>query len=314
MGHAAKYAVIVNPASGNRRTGKAWSELEKEIQKVLGEFTTLFTQRPGHATELARNALRDGHNRIVGVGGDGTYHEIVNGFFEDDAPVNPDAALAILPRGTGSDLARTLGLPRGDDAIPFLSADAVITSDVGRARFMCADGHEQTAYFLNVAHVGMGGAVVRRVNNTTKVFGGFASYFWGVMATLMTYRNLRMQLDIDGTHIDQRCRDVIIANGCYDGGGMHVAPQARLDNGTFEVFVIGDAGRFESIRHIPNLYRGTLTRYAHRVQYFRAKRVVIQADEPALLTLEGEHPGHTPITIDILPATIRLVKPQAGQS
>ncbi|MBM3288766.1 MAG: diacylglycerol kinase family lipid kinase, partial [Candidatus Hydrogenedentes bacterium] len=122
MPHAPKIAVVVNPRSANGRTGKRWPEFESRLHAAIGDFTTLTTTRPGHAGELARMAIEEGHDTIVSVGGDGTHCEVVNGFFDGARPVNPAAAMAVVPQGTGSDLARGLGMRRFEDALDTLVA------------------------------------------------------------------------------------------------------------------------------------------------------------------------------------------------
>jgi len=304
-----KTAVILNPRSAHGRAGRAWPRLEPAVRQALGLFTLLETERSGHASELARNALKQGHDRIVSVGGDGTHHEVVNGFFDDLVPVNPDATLALLPLGTGSDLARTLGLPKGLDAAPLLALTSTIGADVGRATFTLSDGTRASEYFINVSHVGAGGAVAERVNRTTKVLGGFPSFLWGVLATLLTYQNVSLRLDIDGQKLSQVCNDIVIANGRYDGGGMLVAPEARLDSGHFEVYVIGDIGRIESFTNLPKIYKGRLMDRPDKVTHFKAKRIVVEADAPVCVNLDGECPGHLPAIFEVLSAAVRLVCP-----
>jgi diacylglycerol kinase (ATP) len=302
-----RFAIIVNRNAANGRAGKAWPDVEQAIRRVLGNFAVYFTEYTGHATGLVRNALMDGHNRIVSFGGDGTHNEVLNGFFSGGAPINPEAALALIPHGTGCDLARTLGLPRGRDAAAWLASPHTIPCDVGRVSFTLPDGSYDIRYFINVADFGAGGEVVRRVNQTTKFFGGFASFLYGCVATLATYRNPHVLLELDGVVREGRLVNVIVANGQYYGGGMHVAPEARLDSGEFDVYVIGDIRRLEAIMNLPKLYRGLLLKRIDKVEYFRARRIAAYSDETVLLNLDGEQPGRLPIRIEIIPSAIRLV-------
>ena len=310
---AMKYAVIMNPRSANGRTAKAWGRVESLVRSVIGDFALLLTERPGHAPELVRNALKNGASRIVSVGGDGTIHEIANGFFDGEDLVNPEASLAIVPMGTGSDLARTLNLASPEQAIARLASADTTAIDVGRFRYTTDQG-ERLGYFVNAAHIGMGAAVGDRVNRTTKAFGGFASFLWGVMATMLTYRNPSLVLDIDGRSVEGRCNDIIFANGRYDGGGMHVAPRARLDSGTLEVFVIGDIGRIEGFRNIPLLYQGRLVDHPDRVSYYQARRITARSEERVYVNLDGEVPGYLPASVEVVPSAIPLVFPAAAAS
>ena len=197
-----KTAVIMNPRSANGKTGRTWQTLEALARERLGPYTLFATERPGHAQDLTRAALLDGYERIVSAGGDGTIHEVVNGFFEGEKAVSPHAQLAVLPMGTGSDLARMLALPPPRETLCLMEDAVVSPIDIGRARVTTDDG-KAILHFVNAAHAGMGGEVANRVNRTTKAFGGFASFLWGVVATMMTYRNQAIRLDVDGETVSK---------------------------------------------------------------------------------------------------------------
>lgn len=307
MRRHSKVAVVINPRSCNGRTAKRWPVLGLSLREAIGEYTVLMTERVGHATQLTREALKSGHERIISIGGDGTHNEVVNGFFEDESLVNPEASLAVIPAGTGSDFSKTLRLPRGVDAIPYVVDGTYKRADVGRVKYTLPEGGQAVRYFINIADFGAGGEVVRRVNQTSKFFGGFLSFLYGVLSTLATYRNPYVKLEIDGTQFSDRCNNVIVANGQYYGGGMHVAPHARLDSRAFDVYVIGDVGKLEAVVNLPKIYRGHLLRRADKVRYFRASRISADSDERVLLNLDGEQPGQLPATIQLLPSVLDVV-------
>ncbi len=302
-----KLAVIYNPASAGGRTGRRRHHLEAALRVAFGEFTSLATEEPAHAVELTRSALREGHDRVISVGGDGTHWEVINGFFEGYLPINPRASLGIVPHGTGSDLPRTLAMPKGIKAVPILKQWRTVSADIGRVTYTLNGGGHGSGYFLNTAHIGMGGEVVHKVNRTTKQWGGFGSFLWGTVVTLVKYENKPIQIEIDGIQIDQICRDIVVANGQYDGGGMHVAPRARLDSGRFEVYVIGDVSRPDALFHLPLLYRGQLEKRADKVKYFKAARITARSPEEVLITLDGEQPGRLPAAIEMVPAALNIV-------
>ena len=151
-----------------------------------------------------------------------------------------------------------------------------------------------------------------RVNRTTKRFGGFTAYLWGVLATLVTYRNAFLQIDIDGEQYDQVMRDLIIANGQFDGAGMNVAPLARLDSGRFEVFLIENIGLVQSILNIPLLYKGRLTEKTDYVRTMSAHRISVRSNEIVYVNLDGEQPGQLPAVVEVVPKALRIVAPFTG--
>lgn len=307
MKEGPKSAVVLNPTAAHGRVGRYQEAILNELQTVWGPFELLVTERPEQAAPWVSARLREGHFRVASVGGDGTLNEVLNGFFAGKQPISPGACLACIPYGTGGDFARTIGLKGGMHAIKHLGHAAPRQVDVGCVTHGLADGGEAVRYFLNVADFGAGGAVVQRVNRSSKRFGGFLTFLSAVIATLATYKNPLVHLEIDGEPVEGYINNVIVANGQFYGGGMHVAPEARLDSGEFEVYVIGDVGRLEAVVNLPKLYRGRLLRRADKVSYYLAKRIVARSDDTVLLDLDGEQPGRLPATFEILPGALRIL-------
>ncbi len=143
-----KYAFIMNPRSGNGRALKQWARLCPSVEAVVPEYTMFHTEYSGHAVELAREALGQGYTRIVSCGGDGTHCEVANGFFENDAPINPEASMVILPLGTGCDLGRSLRLPNPLKSVAYLADPNTVAMDVGKLTSTDEKGASVQSYFL----------------------------------------------------------------------------------------------------------------------------------------------------------------------
>ena len=160
---------IVNPVSGNGRTGRHWRAHEAYFRRHLGRaFEVRRSEHPWHAAELTKDAVVNGATTVVSVGGDGTLNEVTNGLLDGTGrPWNPETRLAVFPLGTGSDFVKTLGQSREPEAlVALLRRDGARRIDAGICEFG-ASGVPRSRYFLNVAEVGSGGAVVDRVNRTT---------------------------------------------------------------------------------------------------------------------------------------------------
>jgi len=300
-------AIILNPRAANGRAEARWTAVAEAVGGALGEYTLLLTERPQHAEVLTAQALGDGHVRIVSVGGDGTHHEVVNGFFRDGVPINPDAEMAIYPMGTGSDLARTLRIPTGPEAVARLASPNTIACDVGCVQATGADGAAAMRYFINSASFGIGGAVAERVNRASKAMGGFASFLWGSVQALFTYDPQQAELVIDGDAMDAVITNVFLANGRYDGGGMLIAPEAALDSGYLEVYVLKRVGVVDGLISLRRLYTGTLAARPDLVHHVRAKRVCAWSDATVPVGLDGELVGYLPAEAWVLPGAIRMV-------
>jgi len=224
-----KTIFVVNPNSANGRTGKVWPQMKSLALTALGEFDQVMTEGQCHATELTREALKNGYEMVVSVGGDGTNNEVVNGFFDDGKAINPDAVFAVVCSGTGSDLIRTMGVPRDfEDSVPMLSGKDARLTDVGKMTLRGHDGADVVRHFINIASFGVGGEVDELVNKTSKALGGKASFLWASLRGSLAYKNKTVRITLDGGEaIERRIFNVAVANGQYFGAGMRTAPRRR---------------------------------------------------------------------------------------
>jgi diacylglycerol kinase (ATP) len=257
----------------------------------------LLSERPGHLVELAREAAAT-HDLLVVVGGDGTLNEVVNGV------AGSDVELAILPAGTGQDFGRTYGIPtRFDDAVRLALAGEPTTIDLGRASF---NGRER--YFANVGSVGMSGAVAKRANSMSKALGGRATFYYALVREFLAWSNTEVTVAFDGGERRGPMHDVIVANGQWHGGGMRLAPEARFDDGLFDVVVIGDVSKLDFVTTSPKLYKGGHVHHP-RVEVLRSAWIAVDAARPLPVELEGEPIGTTPVRFDIVPGALRVRVP-----
>ncbi|MBI5115128.1 diacylglycerol kinase family lipid kinase [Candidatus Poribacteria bacterium] len=298
---------IVNPASANGSTRRVWARIEAILRRDFAPPDVSFTDRSNHATELTRKALKAGAEMVVAVGGDGTINEVVNGFFDAGALINPDAVLGVISRGTGSDFIKTLGIPKEiEAACRTLLGRATRRCDAGRFTCLDRNGKTMERYFINIADFGIGGEAVERVNRTTKAFGGFASFLYGALSTLVVYKGKRVRVKVDNEYETEKLvNNVVVANGQFFGGGMRIAPQAKVDDGLFDILVIEHTSLLESLNSIPKLYKGTHIENP-KVEYLKGKTVIAESSDVVLLDVEGEQIGRLPARFEILPAAINV--------
>jgi YegS/Rv2252/BmrU family lipid kinase len=297
---------LVNPASDNGATGKRWPELAHRAAGLGLEGETLFSDRPRHLIELAERAARGGAELLVSVGGDGTLNEVVNGLLRSGAP----AELAVVPLGTGMDFPRTYGIPtRFDDAVRVALDGRARTIDVGRAAYREWSGAEAERYVANVGSVGMSAAVAQRANAMSKALGGKATFFYALTRVFLEWKNTTVTMQLaDGTRREGRMHDVIVANGQWHGGAMWLAPDARPDDGLFDVVVIGDVTKLDFITTAPKIYKGTYLAHP-KVELLRSPTVTVDAPERLPIELDGEQVGTTPVRFEIVPSAVRLRVP-----
>lgn len=300
----ARTAAIVNPRSATGRTGRLWPELASRLAALDVRFTT----HPRHATELARECLREGYERIVAVGGDGTINEVVNGFLVDGRPINPDATLAILPLGTGSDFQKSLGIESMEDAIKLIDQARPGAIDIGRVEFQSPEGRRESRYFVNVVSFGMGGEVAARAKNFVSKVSGKGAFLLATAQVFMSYQPKTATLTVDGhPYGPYAITNIAIGIGRYHGGGMHVCPKALLDDGELEVTVIEALSSFELIRDIKVLYSENL--YIHpKTHHLRGKRIAAHSDQLVSIEVDGEPLGALPLEFSVIPAAIRVAR------
>ena len=299
---------IVNPLSANGVTAKEWPGIQKEIEKANIFIDVEYTKYPTHATEIARKALKSCYDIILSVGGDGTINEILNGFFENNYIIRDNAYLGVLSKGTGCDFSRTLNLgDRANDIIKILTNINSIECDVGKGKFVNYDGKVTERYFLNISDVGIGAETTFRVNRNSKILKGFLSFLLGAVFTILTFKNKNLQITIDeDIKINGKKSCVVVANGKYFGGGMLVAPNAELDDGLFDVVILGDFTKLEFLANFPKIYKGTHLEHL-KVDCYRGRKVRISSSERVLIEFDGEQPGIIDAEFEIIPKAIKVL-------
>lgn len=300
--------VVVNPAAGAGGAGRRWEGIARALRAAVGPFEHALTAGPGHATALVRAALARGAETVVVVGGDGTVNEAAAAFFEGRRPVAPDATLGVIPAGTGSDLARALGLGSTlEAACARLAGPRARTIDVGHARFVGRDGAAGERIFLNVASFGVGGAVAATTRErVARRLGGALAYSLATAVALARQPEYAVTLTVDeGPPEALTVNNVAVCNGPYFGAGIRVAPQAAPDDGRLEVTIWAGFGLRDFLLKRRTLYDGTHVREPG-TRCLRATRVVAAGPRPVPFELDGEPVGRLPVTIEILPAALRV--------
>ena len=231
-------------------------------------------------------------------------HEVVNGIAQREG-----VEIAVIPRGTGWDFARSLGIPHNPDrAIEVALSGTVRTIDLGRATYRRWDGAEGISWFANVGSAGMSGAIAQRANETTKALGGKVSYLWATLTVFARWRNDEVRVTVDGERRSGRMHDVVVANGRYFGGGMMICPEAEPDDGLLDVLLIGDLTKRDLIVTLPKTYKGRHLPHP-KAELLRGATVSVEAPEPLPIELDGEQPGTTPVRFDVVPKALRLRVP-----
>jgi diacylglycerol kinase family enzyme len=299
--------LVYNPAANNGRTGREWPALSAALQTVFPRFSGSPVSARGQAARLVRDALREGHDQIVVVGGDGTVNEAVNGFFEHGVPLAPEAVLNIVQTGMRNDIAH--GRPTGVAAALALRSAPARRRDLGHVSCLTAEGRAVTRFFLNAASFGITGDAARRLNQAriAAFFGPlFARGVTEAMA-LAAWDTCRVRLVADhGFDEIDGISAVAVLNGTGFGGGLMVAPDAEPNDGRFDIAILGGDRKWRIRRMFHGLQRGEKVALRRRRSTRLTAAPTVETRHPVMVETDGEAVGMLPASFEILPGAIRI--------
>lgn len=316
--------IIVNNFAA--RVQRVSSAIERALVENAVNFDVHETSGAGEAETCVRSALRDGRGIIAAVGGDGTLSEVTRGFFEcptradvPPPPINPEAALALLPAGTGDDFARGLTGHRApvEEWVARLVAYCRSDDDGERIRFVdtlyaTVNGDARRFVCLNAATLGISADVVARVirqGHAVRRLRGEMRFFLAAVGALSSWRNRMVRITVDEHSIECATNLLAVVNGPYVGGGMKFVPPARPDDGFLEAIVACGITRPQALRELTRIYRG-----GHldnpQIILQKGSRVRVETQDPAEtlgVEADGDVRGDTPAEFRLMPGALRLV-------
>jgi len=284
---------VINPRSGVDR--------EKSIQKAISEtldhsqfsYTLQQTAYPKHGTEIAQHAAMQGAYAVVAVGGDGSVNDVARGL------LGTETALAILPKGSGNGMARSLRIPLNErKALQVINANKTIRMDVGFANDIP---------FISNAGVGFD-TVVSEAFALSSV-RGFKTYTWLVAKHLWRYKSIRWNFRIDGEEFSEQAFMITVANGQQFGYNFRIAPQASWTDGLLDIVVVKKFPRLLGGALVLRAMWGNITQSPF-VKHFRAKEVVITSPELRLMQADGDaHVTGNEVRFRVEPAALKIIAP-----
>ncbi|MEO8434476.1 MAG: diacylglycerol kinase family protein [Pyrinomonadaceae bacterium] len=310
----------MNPTSAGGATRGAWARMASDLRTHFGAFTVEFTEAQGDARRIAAAAAARGAKLIIACGGDGTISEVTNGILES----NQEVELGILPSGTGGDFRRTLKIPANTAAAARVLRDGQPRLiDVGRVSFVNDLAEHETRFFLNVASFGLSTDVLKRAGTAdtgkwasalgSNHIRGKLSYAMSTFSATLSASAKEVYIRIDdGIERRLKIAELCVANARYYGGAMKIAPNAKLDDGLFDIVTIGDLGAFKILTSAPRLYLGAHLRM-DQVAHALGKRIVARAGETEAeiaIELDGEIIGQLPATFQVVPRALRIRCPR----
>jgi YegS/Rv2252/BmrU family lipid kinase len=286
-------ALLCNPSAGGGRATRILPQVEEELRRLGIVFHTETSRGLEHARALASAAATAGE-AVVTLGGDG-----LAGCAAGALRGIPGALLGVLPGGRGNDLARALGIPRDPRA-----ACAVIATGMARPLDV---GDVDGRTFVGIASLGFDSDANRLANEAPSRLGSLV-YVYGALRALAAWKPARFDLTLDGEPLQFTGYSVAAANSPGYGGGMLLAPTARLDDGLLDIVLAGNLPKRRFLTLLPKVFKGT---HIHDPAYrmLRAREVHIDADRPFVLYADGDPIGETPVTVRIVPNALQVLAP-----
>jgi diacylglycerol kinase (ATP) len=288
--------VILNPAAGRGRVRREWPRMADALRAAGVAFELVETKAAGDGVGHAERAAPE-FDVVIAAGGDGTVHEVANGLLR----AGGGTAFGVLPLGSGDDFVKMLPVR---DPIERIARGTARTFDAGR---ISAGGAAR--YFANGMDIGFGAHGAHNVRKVPRFVTGLGAYLGALALTLLRYPKLEVRLQLDsGEAFAQTTAMTAVMNGRAFGGSFQVCPDARADDGELDVLIVEGVGRLEILGLVPKIMRGA-HRGHPRLRLARARRVLIESDEPLLVEADGEiaFEAARRLEIEILPGALRVI-------
>lgn len=296
---------IVN--NKNNRLAKVLPGLEAYCRQLnLNTVQFLSTLRPKHAIELAREAVQNGCDYLVAVGGDGTLNEVINGVLQSNTPAHEYPAIGLLPYGSANDFARTAGVRKSTkELFKLIQSNSIQKIDLGK---IVLQRSGETRYFINIAGVGLGPEVARSIEGSSSVLGPGFNYFKHIINGFLCYTKKEVSCTSSSWKWKGKLLQMAVANGRYFGKAICIAPDAQLADGQFQVSIFGDLSIWDYLKNLGKLKKGVRINHPE-VSYHQAPEVHIESQDACGIEADGEYVGLAPAIISVLPEAVSFIMP-----
>ncbi len=304
------WALIANKFAGTRSTKNFWKKMDEKFARVGITVEYFFTERVGHARELAVDVLKKGYTRLAVMGGDGTFSEVIDGLMKSKENLS-NILVGLIPFGTGNDWGRYWHLDRNiENSINVLANGVPTAVDVGKINYSAGE-KPVTRYFINAYGLGFDAKVLELTNSLQHTFKGASwTYTLALFLTLFKHRSQVMEYEFDGGKTFKGLSyTASMGNGCYTGGGIKQTPEAVPNDGLLDIMVVENLNFIKILKAIPLLFSGRLLEH-DSVHLFKSKNVIARSAKPIISEVDGILQEFTnEIRVELLPKQINFIAP-----
>lgn len=286
---------IVNPSAGGhhgKKIKKAISSIQERLKERGVKYVIHLTDMPGHATELTASLIKNGATDIIAVGGDGTLHEVINGFDNFD-----NVNMGIIPCGTGNDFATAIGLPLD----PVKALDLILDGEAKYTDFMQMQGVRG----LNIIGMGIDVDVLKKyslLKKKTKF-----KYTMCLIKTLFNFEYSDFDAEINGVKTHYRSFIACIANGYQYGGGIKICPIADATDNELDFVAVREIKKLKLIGAFLKLKKGKILTFP-QTHHEKIKSIKILTEKPVTINVDGELYDNIPFEVDIVSNKLKIYR------
>ena len=295
MAGVARLVVVANPTAGRGKAGKLIGKVDAALDALRIEHEVRVAGSAADMEDTARRVASDGADIVAVLGGDGTVSCAANGV------LGSEAALAVLPAGTGDDFAKAVGASKLDAAVRLLADPKVRAIDVVKVT-----AGVTVRYFVNVAGAGFDSEVNETANAMKLRLGGTGTYVAAVVKTLSRFVPAHYEIAVDDDAFSVDAMLAVVGNGMQYGGGMKVLPAARVNDGLLDVCIVEELSKPAFLRAFPRVFTGSHTNHP-KVRMLRGTRVTMEANRKIQLYADGERVGPLPAVFQLMPGALNVV-------
>ncbi|MEK6646188.1 MAG: diacylglycerol kinase family protein [Candidatus Firestonebacteria bacterium] len=291
---------IVNPISGDGKGKNAALQIENYFKNKKTNYSIDLIPHPGKISFLVKNAVNEGYDIIVAVGGDGTINGVVNEVFGENV------LFGIIPVGFGNDFARHLRIPKNiSKACKIIENANTIPIDVGKIKSRGANDK----YFINSVGFGFDGLVLHDAEKSRGKAHSLVRYIVSILKTIRLFKSIKLKIMLDKTYeIDTDTLMIVIGNSAYEAGGFKVTPNAKLDDGLLDICILKKMSKFQFLIHMPKAFYGNHMD-SSLVMTYQAKTIDIFSDSVLYGHIDGEKIQSTHYNIKVIPKILQLIVP-----